>query len=361
VLRVTFRFSALSSVWLVPVLLLGWRPAAVGSAIGEMMTGGQAGLMLSLTTLVVALAALTPPVFLIVSVGAHNSTDIVTPRHWRRLFSGRRGDLFLVYAVYLGGLGMTLLCLLPLFTAVAFQNQDLALFLGFIALAFIAGMSLDLLGRLSGFFAAGSEGRMLPITARAGEVPANPIGHSPAPAPGGGTMAPAVHSFRPEVHPGLVSAHSFPGISGGGASHGAPTSRTPATPSGKAPLLEAREHVDELERRLAVDPEGALAALAELHETYAPNPLVMHRLCIALAAHGTGRNPRAGPRGHPAAQGRGALRLAAEIRSASGRPDAFPEPRYGVTLAGHAASWGSSAAEQAFATLPTATMASAAR
>jgi hypothetical protein len=326
-LRVAFRFSTLSSVWLAPVLLLGWRPAVVGSAIGEMMMGGKAGLMLSLTTLVVALAALTPPIFLIVSVGAHNSADIVSPRHWRRLFSGRAGDLFLVYAVYLGGLGMTVLCLLPLFTAVAFQNRDLALFLGFFALAFIAGMSLDLLGRLSGFFAAGSEGLMRPIPVAAIEVPANPIGSPHPHAPAGEAMVPATDSFHAEVHPGLMTTHS-PSRETPSGVHltEANPSRTAATPSGKAPLLDAREHVDELERRLTVDPEGALAALAELHESYAPNPLIMHRLCIALATHGhRAESLELAREAIPLCLERGALRLAAEIFAQhQDRPDAFP-------------------------------------
>ena len=326
VLRVTIRFAVLSSVWLVPVILLGWRPETVGPAIGEMMLGGQAGLMLSLTTLVLTLAALTPPVFLIVSVGAHDTTDIVSPRHWRRLFSGRGGDLLLVYAVYLGGLGMTLLCLLPLFTAVAFQNRDLALFLGFFALSFTAGMSLDLLGRLSGFFAACAGEAAEPVPAEAGEALANPILKPHAPVPGAEPAGPATSPSWPEIYPVSTGEHSpSSGTQDGVRLTGAPAAGNPATPSGKAPLLDAREHVDELDRRLTVDPEGALAALAELNETYAPNPLVLHRLCLALAGRGRQvESLEVAREAIPLCLERGALRLAADIFAAhQDRSDAF--------------------------------------
>jgi hypothetical protein len=293
---VALRYSALSLVWLLPILLLGWRPEAVVGAFGSLLTGAEgSGKILSLTALFLTLTALTPPVFLIVSVGAERFSDIVDQRHWRRLFEGRSGDLFHIYALYLGALGMTLLLSLPFF-AVLFRHRDLAMFLGYFFLSFAAGMSLDLLGRLCGFFAAAPEGEQLV------EEPAPVVETLP-------TTRPALRlvTAPPQTMPRAESP----------ASHEAPPAAPVLkvlSPSGKPPLLDARERMDELERRLTTDPEGALVALEEIREGYAPHPLVLHRLCLALAAHG--RRPdsfRMAREALSLCMERGAQRLAAEI------------------------------------------------
>src|SRR5262245_44280312 len=114
--QVTLRYGTLTLIWLLPVLLLGWLPQAVTNAIAQLMMGEGVTKILALTAIFLTLTALTPPVFLIVSVGATRYIDIADRRHWGRLFQNRAPDLFLVYSVYLGALGMVLCLSLPLFS-----------------------------------------------------------------------------------------------------------------------------------------------------------------------------------------------------------------------------------------------------
>ena len=293
---VAFRYLVLNLVWLLPVLLLGWRPEAVMEAIGQVMMGGGAGKLLALTAIFFTLTALTPPVFLIVSVGANRFADIADHRHWRRLFAGRSGDLFLVYALYLGALGMVFCLSLPLFALLA-GHKDVVTFTGFFFLSFAAGMSLDLLGRLCGFFA--------------GLEPEGETVESPSPAPETGEDGRPVLRLvasTPQPEAPRVEARKMT------------TTETPAptlkllTPSGKPPLLDARERLDDLERRLALDPEGVLSTLQEMREGYAPHPLVLHRLCITLAQQDKKVDSLEIAReALPLCMDRGAVRLASEI------------------------------------------------
>ena len=94
---VSFRYLVLTMVWLLPVLLMGWRPEAVMEVVGQVIMGGGASKLLALTAIFFTHTAPTPPVFLIVSVGASRFADFVDQRHWGRLFANRGGDLFLVY------------------------------------------------------------------------------------------------------------------------------------------------------------------------------------------------------------------------------------------------------------------------
>jgi hypothetical protein len=293
--KVGVRFGTLNLLWLLPVLLLGWRPQAVTGSIAQLMMGEGVTKVLALTAVFLTLTALTPPVFLIVSVGAHRFLDIADRRHWHRLFAGRAADLFLVYSVYLGALGMVLCLSLPLISFLV-GRKELAAFIGFLFVSFAGGMSLDLLGRLCGFFAGQSH------EAETFEAPAPELD---VPEP---TATPTLRLVTTERR-----------------AHQEPTASTPSiqpvlkvlSPTGKPPLLDARERMDELERRRNIDPEGVISTLNDMRESYAPHPLVLHQLTMMLAEHGQPAESLALAReALPLCLERGAQRLAAEIYGA---------------------------------------------
>jgi hypothetical protein len=293
--QVSLRYGTLTLIWLLPVLLLGWRPKAVTSAITQLMMGEGVTKVLALTAVFLTLTALTPPVFLIVSVGANRYADIADRRHWRRLFQNRAADLFLVYSVYLGALGMLLCLSLPLFSLLA-GHKETATFIGFLFVSFAGGMSLDLLGRLCGFFASQE------LTETIDEPTLERVAPEPTSTPTLQLVTPAPRQNREPI---ALS----------------PTPVVPAikvlSPTGKPPLLDARERLDELERRREIDPEGVISTLNDMRESYAPHPLVMHRLCITLFEQGkTTDSLRVAREALPLCLERGAQRLAAEIYGA---------------------------------------------
>jgi len=75
--------------------------------------------------------------------------------------------------------------------------------------------------------------------------------------------------------------------------------------------------LDELERRREIDPEGVISTLKDIEESYAPHPLVLHRLCITLFERGNTMDSLLVAReALPLCLERGAQRLAAEIYGA---------------------------------------------
>ncbi len=299
---VGLRCLALSSLWLFPMLLLGWKPELVGEAVGTMMFGAGGTRVMSLTTLVIAFLTLTPPVFLIVSVSASRFPDLIDKDHWTGVFSGRASDLYLIYVIYLGALTMLAVMFLPVFTAVAFQNSDMANIMGLFWLAFASGLSVNLLGRLCGFFAATQFGREewaddpTPASPPEDDLP----GVSPGPEPGL-----AHEEARPTPIPALKPALVAPKPAG---------EASTLNPSGKTPLLDARERVDELQPRFEEDPELVISHLEELDKNYAPHPLVLHLLCLSLSQRGCGEESlEIAGRAIPLCLDRGAFPLATEI------------------------------------------------
>lgn len=293
---VGLRYLALSLVWLLPALLLGWRPETVNAAMGEAFLGGGSKWLI-LTCFVGTFLALTPPVFLIVSVGAVRFRDIVDAEHWRSLFRGRLGDLFLIYALYLGALTMTAVLVMPFLVSLAAKNPDAATVAGLGCLAFAGGLAVNLLGRLCGFFAATAypAGDWTGDTAAAGPDPDADARHTP----------PARSA------PGTTAAMQTPD----GTPHAAPSSE-PASghPGGRTPLLEAGAKVEELAQRFGEDPEGVIGTLIDLREQYAPNPQVLHLLSLCLLRAGHIEDSLTVAReALPLCLSRGAIRLASEL------------------------------------------------
>ena len=295
---VALRFTALSCLWLIPLLILGWKPEEVGMAVAEMMMGEGGSKVVSLTALVTAFTALTPPVFLIASVSAARFSDLFDRNHWEGLFSGRKGELYLIYVVYLGALAMMAVICMPFLVAIGLQNSDMGTILGLFMLSFAGGLAVNLLGRLCGFFAAsenGTEEWASPTSPVSPDLN-DSVTESPlAPAPG----AP------PASAPIRASVTSAPRPAG---------EATVLNPSGKTPLLDARERVDELALRFSEDAEGTLAALRELNDVYAPHPLVLHQLCLLLDKASRPEESReVAEKALTVCLERGALRLASEI------------------------------------------------
>ena len=303
--KVGARFITLSSAWILPILLMGWRPEEVGTALGDVMMGAGGGKMLILSAATGTFMALTPPAFLIVSVGADSFSPVFQPAHWRRLFRGRLGELFLIYAVYIGALAMTVIIILPLFTSIAIQNPDFASLIGLFILAFGTGLAVNLLGRLCGFFAATPHGSKEQITG--GDIAPRPVDNADT----------AEMTLPPQTE---VSA-AIDAI--GPVTTAEPKTETPAAPhlkrgvprlQNKAPLWEARTRVDELSDRFNEAPENTIDALFELKETYSPHPLVLHELCACLyKVDRVDESWNIAREALPLCLNRGALRLAANI------------------------------------------------
>ena len=331
VAAVTARYLALTAVWFVPLYLLGWRLSGMGEAAAGAMMGAGGSRMLSLTLLAVAATTLTPPVFLIAAVGAENFAEIFLPAHWRRLFGGRLHDLFLVYVVYLGALGMVATLALPPLLALAMHHPNPALMTGLGILAFTVGLSASLLGRLCGFFTA-FEGGVAPMEARwdpedpalAPEFagPEASMLLSPGEEPGTASRAsdpPAPVAEDPAEAGAIVPDPTDPPLSGRGARSEAAgfhlvEGGKPHTPSGKGPLLDARKRVEELVARFHTDSGAAMDALEALREDYAPNPLVLHALTLLRQRAGDKDGSlELAPEALALCLARGATRLAAEI------------------------------------------------
>lgn len=275
VFAVAFRFAVLSAVWVVPLGLLGFKPGEAGTSAAAFFLGFGEGKAVALAAVYFACITLSPPVFLVVSVGAPGFGAIFSADRWRSLFSGRKGDLFLVYALYLGGTAMAALLALPLVAAAAAVGRNLAILVGGCAFVFLVGLALNLLGRLCGFFAAGEASEEEPS-----EVVPAPLGGLPSMPPTAGGARPRSPLFR------AVEA-----AAGG----------TAAT------------RVEEALRVSPSDPERAIRELEEWEEERGPNPVVQCALATLLFR--AGREMEAvelGRRVIPQALRRGSQKQAAE-------------------------------------------------
>jgi hypothetical protein len=259
---VAVRYLTLTFIWLLPVLALTLK---VGSDPEMMMMGGGPSPgMLLLGAFYLMAMTLTPPVFLIVSVSAENFAEIFSPDHWKHLMAGRLGDLFTIYVVYVGALAMVMLLALPPVMAAFTMNIKLGIVVGGLSFCMLFGMSVNLLGRLCGFFSCGEMGEPEPAGPKKTE-PAPAVSPTPPPA------QPRVES-RPAILP--LSAAAPP-----------PTAR-PQSGARKPALLDAQSRVDRATDRFNRDPEGAIAALQGLHESFAPVPQVRHALVLCLVRAG---------------------------------------------------------------------------
>jgi len=290
------RYLFATLVWLVPLFFLGLNSMAPSQA---MMAGPGAGPPdLGGGLLVFAgymfLSTLTPPLFLIAAVSAENFAEFFSADHWKRQFSGRSTDLFMVYTVYAGALLMTIILALPLVLGAFALAWPLALLMGGLIFAFVFGLMVCLLGRLCGFFAFGESDRS-PAAAPA------PAGPGTTTRTGGVTMTPGT------LAPGMTAAAASPvqAVLDGG---------QPGLTGGPPVLADTREPLAEASRRFASDPDGAIAGLEDVSERHAPHPQILHALC--MLSHKAGHSDRAMEHARaalPLCLERGAFPLAGEI------------------------------------------------
>jgi hypothetical protein len=263
-LAVAGRYLTLQLLWVVPVLLLGWWAVAASlpsptdsvpiSALGggaPAATGGAAllpilGILSSRAFLwsaglLVFGMLFVPPVALIVAVRATGYGDMFRGSLWRETFDGRLGDLYMLFVVQAGGVGMGAVAMLPIVLIGFAAGYEIGVLFTGIAFAFLAGLAVSLLGRLCGFFAFGDES-------------AEPTQRL-APEAGGGVPDP----------PASPEAGDEP-------------------QDARPPLLDAETAVAAVRKQAETDRDGALAALAALCEAHPPHPLVLHAQALLLRA-----------------------------------------------------------------------------
>jgi len=222
-------------------------------------------------------ATLTPPVFLIISVTANEFGDLFSRQHWRRKFSGRIGDLFAIYVVYTGALATVLLLGLPLVMVAFAASPKLGFVTGALAFCLLFGVSLNLLGRLCGFFACGDA----ELNEPAGELPAS-SGKPPAaphedpyaalaPLPVGGAAPRDVVPVSGTAAPGQSTASQF---------------AKEVASEGPTALLDAKPKVEAAQARFVRDPDGAIRDLETLRRDFLPHPQVLHALALCLHRNG---------------------------------------------------------------------------
>ncbi len=286
---VTGRYLFVTFAWLVPVFFLGLKNMSdpqmmmMGPAMGGRMAMAFAAYMM--------LSTLSPPVVLIAAVSATDIGEFLSAAHWKRLFSGRGGDLFMVYAAYAGTIGMAFIITFPILMATSAIAWQLTVLVAAVIGAFLFGWMVNLLGRLCGFFAFGEHdfsNKRVAATPKPGMN--EPRLEEPAPMPAGPAAVPL----------------SDVGNTFGGAPTGGPQ-----------PLSDPQEKVQEAHNRFNSNPDDAIAFMRQVHEEYAPHPQILHALC--LMCHKTGKKEEAvtwAKAALPVCFNRGALPLAAEILKA---------------------------------------------
>jgi hypothetical protein len=265
-LAVAGRYLTLQLLWVVPVLLLGWSAvaaalpsptdsvpiAAFGGGAPAASPSGAAALLpilgiLSSRAFLWSAGLLffgmlfVPPVALIVAVRAAGYGDMFRGALWRETFGGRLGDLYTLFVVQAGGVGMGAVVMLPLVLIGFAAGYEIGVLFTGIAIAFLAGLAVSLLGRLCGFFAFGDESKE------------------------------PVQSMAPEGGAGGPEAF-------------APPEAGDDPQETRPPLLDAETAVAAARKQAETDAQGALAALEALCEAHPPHPLVLHARALLLRA-----------------------------------------------------------------------------
>lgn len=225
---VALQYLLLNVILILPVLMIGWHPDII-PALVELR--GDSGPALALLLFYAAVLLLAPPLLLIVSVSAKETTQILSPSHWARCFSGRGTDLLLIYVLYIGSLFASVALCLPVIVTLAMITAKTMLFTAPLTFFFSVGVAVLVLGGLCGEYA---------------RVPDETVVEQQA---------------APPVFVRTVETPLPP----------PPTSRKP-------PLLDAGKRVAETNRDIAT--------LEGLRESHAPNATVLHALSFAYAEQG---------------------------------------------------------------------------
>ena len=341
-LKVAARYLVLNLLWMAPMVFALWMSVtgastAAGAVAGMGSDGGFPGApaapaggmamalpilgimtsrsVIASTIFILFGLSLLPPIFLIVAVRAERFGQIFSADHWRAAFAGRFADLYVIYAIHGGGVGIMLILAIPVVLLGFSAASEFGILFACLAFAYMCSLAITLLGRLCGFFAFGEE-----QTSRV---------FGSAPSGGGSNAPPVMGGFTPRVvHGGAMAAG---GVVTGGASIGGATvggapdagTRAPGAPvaaeeladdSGRPPLPDAVERAAAARTRFAADRDGALGDLTQLHAEHAPSAPVMHALALSL--HEAGRAAEAldlARQAMPVCIARGQVTLAADL------------------------------------------------
>jgi hypothetical protein len=263
-LAIAGRVLVLQLLWVVPVALLGWSAvasalpsptasvpvAAFGGAAPAPTASGSAALLPVLAVfssraflwsagLLFFGMLFLPPVALIVAVRAPGFGDMFRASLWREVFGGRLGDLYTLFVVQAGGVGMGAVAMLPIVLVGFAAGSEIGILFTVIGMAFLAGLAVSLMGRLCGFFAFGDE----------------------APAP-----------VERTTHVGVEAASE------------APPPVAPEASDPRPPLVDAEPQVAAARLLGETDRDGGITALEALRRAHAPHPQVLHALALLLRA-----------------------------------------------------------------------------
>lgn len=322
---VATRYLVLNILWMVPMTFALWQSvtgAALESAAGFTSNGGfpgapatpAGGLMMALPifgiltskaviiAMMLTLGGLTllPPIFLIVAVRAERFGQIFSADLWRAVFAGRFADLYVIYAIHAGGVGMMIIMVIPIVLLGFSAASEFGILFAGVAFAYMCSLAVTLLGRLCGFFAFGEEHT-------------SPV-YGSAPAGGGFDAPPAMAGFTPRIVHGGGAPIAVAGPVAGPAAAPPVVATEGADDSGRPPLPDAVERAAAARARFATDRDGALGELMELHDGHAPSAPVMHALALCL--HDAGRGAEAldlARQAMPLCIARGQVTLAAEL------------------------------------------------
>lgn len=302
VAQIAGRYLALTAIWLLPMLFMGMGMQESMVPMSLMASGK----VLWFAVLYVLGMTLAPPVFLIVAVSAESFAEIFSPDHWKRVFGGRLADLFAIYVVYVGALGMVVVLSIPLVLLAFNIAVPAGILIGGLSLCLVFGISVNLLGRLSGFYACGDLGLTAP-SRPAEEIPSpTPPADDPRPSPvanaGPSPTAPlpvsttvAQPSVAQAARP-VTAAAADPATATPAAFAAGDVSSTVALPAAatviaatvapeeekRPPLLDAPQRIEAAMRRFEIDPESTISALQDLNTSFAPHPHILQSLTLAL-------------------------------------------------------------------------------
>lgn len=305
VVAVTARYLALTSLWLVP-LALTFQFLATPAMDGGTPLAAPLAQYGPLLALPLVLGVLTAPLFLIAAVAARSFGELFVADLWRAHFSDRRADLLTIYAICIGVFGAFTLLALPLVLVAGSLGPTAALAVGALFVCPALGFSLDLLGRLCGHYAHGATLAVRPA------VHARPAGYVPPAA----RLTPTAEfeedrESAADRRPSIVALAAAHAGMGPAVEESPPLSdaaatvrldrRATATPKTavsvaardcestesvavvrRPALLDAPARLEAVQRRATGDLDGAIATLLDMRSSFAPHPLVLHALALAL-------------------------------------------------------------------------------
>jgi hypothetical protein len=341
-LAVAARYLVLNLIWMAPMgaalvlsLFAVWHADPTPGGMPDAPTAPVGGLPLTLPILAILSSKLVltaaimllfgvtilPPILLIVAVRAESFGQIFSPPRWRAAFAGRFADLYAIYAIHAGGIGMMVIVAIPIVVFAFTAASEFGMLFTFMAFAYMCALAITLLGRLCGFFAFGEE-HLSPVHALppAGgpEAPEAAVGFTPRVVHGGAAATGAAGAAFPTTA-GAPMAAAPPGV----APHAAPAgdvaagAAEPATGDGRPPLPDMAARVAAARTRFATDRDGAIAELKEMHTQHAPSAAVVHALALCLREAGSEREAIEMAReALPLCLAEGQITLAAEVFAA---------------------------------------------